>query len=203
LTYGGTLQGDVATAGRALFTCAKLAGFGKDTQVHAVGDGAAWIASQVEDQFGDQGSYLVDFYHVCDYLSAAAKAIVTDAQGQSRWMDEQKTKLKTQQADELLKILLEHVEAPEVDEANAPVRQCHRYLSNRPNQLHYQRTLAQELPIGSGEIESAHRYIAQQRLKRPGTGWNVDNAEHMLGLRINRANCQWNAYWTSDLKQAA
>ena len=29
--------------------------------------------------------------------------------------------------------------------------------------------LAAELPIGSGEIESAHRYIIQSRLKRAGT----------------------------------
>lgn len=203
LAYGGTLQGDVATAGQALFTCAELAGFGKGTQVHAVGDGAPWIADQVEDQFGAQGSYLIDFYHVCDYLSAAAKAIVADAQGQTVWMDEQKTRLKTQKADELLAILQQHVEAPQVDDANAPVRQCHRYLSNRRDQLHYQRTLAQELPIGSGEIESAHRYIAQQRLKRPGTWWDVKNAEYMLALRLNRANRQWNAYWASDQKQAA
>ena len=203
LAYGGTLQGDVAMAGQALFACAELAGFGRGTQVHAVGDGATWIADQVEDQFGAQGSYLLDFYHVCDYLSAAAKAIVADAQGQARWMDEQKARLKTQRADELLKILLEHIEAPQVDDADAPVRQCHRYLSNRREQLHYRRTLEQELPIGSGEIESAHRYIVQQRLKRPGTWWDVNNAEHMLALRLNRANLQWNAYWASDQKQAA
>src|SRR5271157_1796979 len=45
---------------------------------------------------------------------------------------------------------------------------CHRYLSARANQLNYRQALAEGLPIGSGEIESAHRYVAQQRLKRPG-----------------------------------
>ena len=39
---------------------------------------------------------------------------------------------------------------------------------DRRNQLNYRDALAKDLPIGSGEIESAHRYIAQQRLKRPG-----------------------------------
>jgi hypothetical protein len=37
-------------------------------------------------------------------------------------------------------------------------------LSARRNQLNYREALAKDLPIGSGEIESAHRYIAQQRL---------------------------------------
>jgi len=48
--------------------------------------------------------------------------------------------------------------------------------------------LANNLPIGSGEIESAHRYIVQKRLKLPGSWWCAANAEHMLALRLNRAN---------------
>ena len=66
-------------------------------------------------------------------------------------------------------------------DADAPVRACHRYLSNRLDHLDYQGALATGLPIGSGEIESAHRYVVQQRLKRPGAWWTPDNAEAMLG----------------------
>jgi hypothetical protein len=50
-------------------------------------------------------------------------------------------------------------------------------------------------PIGSGEIESAQRYIAQQRLKRPGAWWRVKHAEYMLAVRITRRNDDWEAYW--------
>jgi hypothetical protein len=203
LAYGGTLQGDVATAGEQLFECATRAGFGTSTRVHAVGDGAQWIADQVEDQFGAQGRYLLDFYHVCDYLDAAAKAIVTDGEAQNAWLDEQKTRLKTQRAGELLRTLQPHLEGSGVDDSEAPVRQCHRYLSHRREQLDYQSALAQDLPIGSGEIESAHRYIVQQRLKRPGAWWRAANAEHMLALRLNRGNRQWNAYWDNDFKKTA
>jgi len=38
-------------------TCAVRAGLGADSRVHAVGDGAPWIVGQIEEQFGDQGSY--------------------------------------------------------------------------------------------------------------------------------------------------
>ncbi len=75
LTYAATLLGDVDMAGKQLRACAKRAGFGKGHRVHGVGDGAPWIAKQVRQRFGSQGSYLLDFYHVCDYLSAAANAI--------------------------------------------------------------------------------------------------------------------------------
>lgn len=201
--YGGTLQGDVGQAGRELFHCARVAGFGSNSRIHAVGDGADWIATQVEEKFGARGGYLVDFYHVCDYVSAAGKSIVEEAAGQKTWMDEQKTRLKTELCDELLQTLQPHLEACSVEDSEAPVRQCHRYLSHRREQLNYQSALERGLPIGSGEIESAHRYIVQQRLKRPGAWWRAANADHMLALRLNRANRQWHAYWASDLKQAA
>jgi hypothetical protein len=61
--------------------------------------------------------------------------------------------------------------------------------------LNYREALAEGLPIGSGEIESAHRYVAQKRLKLPGAWWLAEHAEHMLALRINRLNGDWEAYW--------
>ena len=59
------------------------------------------------------------------------------------------------------------------------------------------------LPIGSGEIESAHRYIVQKRLKLPGTWWLAANADHLLALRVNRANSEWNDYWATTYRYAA
>lgn len=89
---------------------------------------------------------------------------------------------------------------PDVD---APVRTCHRYLSNRRDHIDYQGALPKGLPIGSDEIESAHRHVVQQRLKRPGAWWTPHNAKATLALRTTRADGQWSAYWQGDLKQAA
>ena len=141
----------------------------------------------MEEQFGAQGSYLIDFYHVCEYLSDAAKAIAPEPAAQQAWIDAQKDALKTGRLDGVLQALARHFEAAEVDDDQAPVRRCHRYLIGRRigrrNQLNYREALANDLPIGSGEIESAHRYIAQLRLKRPGAWWRVEHAEYMLCSR--------------------
>jgi hypothetical protein len=102
-----------------------------------------------------------------------------------------------------MRSLAGHIEGPDVENDDAPVRQCHRYLSERRTHLNYRDALANDLPIGSGEIESAHRYITQQRLKRPGAWWRVDHAEYMLALRINRQNGDWGAYWTALSKARA
>ncbi len=195
--YGGGIEGGVETAGQRLLECAVRAGFGTDSRVHAVGDGAPWIVGQVEQQFGAQGSYLIDFYHVCEYLSSAAKAIAPGATTEKAWMEAQKNALKTGQVDEVLRALAPHCEAPQASDDQAPVSVCHRYLSARKDQLKYLEALTEGLPIGSGEIESAHRYVAQKRLKLPGAWWRVENAEYMLALRINRLNGDWEAYWAA------
>lgn len=203
IAYGATLLGDVETAGRQWRACAKRAGFGKGHRVHGVGDGAPWIAAQLKQRFGSQGSYLLDFYHVCEYLGEAAKAIEQQPPAQQAWMSVQKQRLKQQQPEAVLRELYGHLEPAQTEEEQAPVRRCHRYLSQRLDQLDYQSAIEQGLPIGSGEIESAHRYLVQKRLKLPGAWWCAVNAEHMLALRVNRANGEWADYWATDYRYAA
>ena len=143
--YGGGIEGGVEAAGRRLFACAVRAGFGADSRVHAVGDGAPWIVGQIEELFGEQGSYLIDFYHVCEYLSAAAKTIAPNAAAGKAWMETQKDALKTGRVDEVLSALVPHREAPDVSDEQAPVRVCHRYLGARKDQLKYREALAEGL----------------------------------------------------------
>ena len=128
--------------------------------------------------------------------------MVADQAGQNAWIDVQKEALKTGRLDHVLTALAPHLEAPETADDQAPVRRCHRYLSARRNHLNYRDALANDLPIGSGEIESAHRLIAQQRLKLPGAWWRVDHAEYMLALRITRQNGDWATYWATLGKTA-
>ena len=199
--YGGTLTGGVDEMGRQLFSCACDAGFGANSQVHAVGDGASWIANQVDEKFGSHGHYLVDFYHACEYLSDAAETCAgADATG---WLEQQKVDLKANRSAIVLAALLPYREHHSVPDEKAPVRRCYRYLSNRRHQLDYAGAIEKKLPIGSGKIESSHRYIVQQRLKRPGAWWSVSGAEQMLALRLCRANGRWEEYWQSRKLLAA
>lgn len=177
--------GDAVAAGADLKRLALAAGFNSRSRVHGLGDGAPWIADQMERQFGAQGSYLVDFYHVCDYLAAAAKVCANNDSG---WMNQQKDRLKTDQLHAVMSAL-DPFQGPEAALTEpCPVRQCYRYLANRPGQFHYRAAITANLPIGSGEVESAHRYVVQKRLKLPGAWWISDNAQSMLNLRVARAN---------------
>ena len=183
--------GDAVAAGADLMRLAIATGFDKRSRVHGLGDGAPWIQDQMERQFGAQGTYLVDFYHVCDYLAAAKVCAAND----SGWMDRQKDRLKTDQLPLVMAALAPFQEAEIVPSEQAPIRACDRYLTNRPGQFNYQAAINAGLPVGSGEVESAHRYVIQKRLKLPGAWWKPDNAQIMLNLRVARANGGWHRYW--------
>ncbi len=123
--------GDTAAAGADLLRLAKAAGFNKHSHIHGLGDGASWIEAQMEQQFGAQCRYHVDFFHVCDYL-AAAKHCAANDQG---WMERQKERLKTDQLPALLSELTPFLEPGTVPSEDAPERGCYRYLINRPGQF--------------------------------------------------------------------
>jgi hypothetical protein len=86
LRFGAEFQEGVDGAGKNLFGCACRAGFGTGTYLHSVGDGAPRTCGQVEKQFGSQGHYLVDFYHVCEYLEGAAPLCYSETSENRRCM---------------------------------------------------------------------------------------------------------------------
>lgn len=191
-SYAATL-GSVEAAGREWKACAVSAGVGRSTKVHCVSDGAAWIINQARQQFGAQAAYVVDFYHVSEYLAAAAQVVAPQAA--RSWLDQQQERLKANQVELVLAQLAPFKEPASVADNEAPVRACLRYLKNHIEHLDYQTAIAEGLPIGSGEIESGHRTVIQSRLKISGAWWSVENAAKMLALRVARANREWESYW--------
>lgn len=189
----GATMGSANDAGDQLTACVIRLGGGSKTKIHCVGDGASWIVEQVERCFGTQGNYLIDFYHVSQYLAAAGRSVTPSKERQ--WLHRQQNLLKANRLKTVLKTLAAHQEPSQTAAPEAPVRACYRYLSNRTQNLDYRRALKEGLPIGSGEIESAHRSVIQERLKIAGAWWKRNNAEKMIALRIRRANKEWQSYW--------
>ena len=110
-------------------------------------------------------------------------------------MDEQKQQLKSNHSSAVLEALKPFQEPDSIPDMLAVVKSAYRYLFNRPNHLDYLGAIGSNLPIGSGEIESCHRYVIQSRLKLAGSWWTIENAKAMLALRICRTNQDWDAYW--------
>lgn len=189
--YGATL-GSTEVASWTWQQTARLAGCVPSTHVHGVGDGALWIVNAFEEQFGPQGSYTIDFYHVSEYLAAAAPKVARSGK-ETAWRRRQQGRLLENRRSAVLRALekaLEDKSAPD-----PPVRSAYQYILDRQDQMNYAGARAKELPIGSGEIESGHRHVIQQRLKISGGWWTEKNMESMLQLRAARANGWWEIYW--------
>lgn len=190
--YAATFAG-VDEVGRRWGHCARSAGWGLNSQVHALGDGAEWIRRQTKEVFGLQGTFLCDFFHVSEYLGEAAQ--MCRQQAPNQWRRTQQKRLKRGAVDTVIDALSEHLEPAETPDEMAPVRNAHRYLSNRVDCLDYPRALALGLPIGSGMIESGHRHVLQARLKKAGAAWLIESADRIANLRVLRANGHWNDMW--------
>jgi hypothetical protein len=190
--YGATF-GSVEATGRRWGHVTRTAGWGLNSRIHTVGDGAAWIQRQSREVFGAQAHFLCDFFHVSEYLAAAAPRCRPAQPAQ--WRHTQQDRLKRGAVTPVIAALAEHLEPQATPDEEAPVRQGHRYLSQRLDALDYPGALALGLPIGSGMIESGHRHVLQARLKKAGTAWLPEHADQIAHLRVLRANQQWESFW--------
>jgi len=190
--YAATF-GSVEEIGPRWGHCARQAGWGLNSRIHAVGDGAEWIRLQCQEVFQSQGIFLCDFFHVSEYLGAAAPTC--RAQQPEAWRRTQQKRLRRGAVQKVIEALESHLEPEGTAEEQAPVRNGYRYLNHRLDCLDYPRALALGLPIGSGMIESGHRHVLQARLKKAGAAWLRDHADRIAHLRVLRVNGQWESLW--------
>jgi hypothetical protein len=192
--YGATL-GTLESCSLLWEQTARSAGFKPKTYVHGVGDGAPWILEKFKENFAEQGQYLLDFYHVSEYLARAARVIAGEKKALT-WVRRQQGRLLNNQASKVLRSLSQQLE-PE-SQAETPVRDAYRYINQRRANLDYRNAREKKLPIGSGEIESAHRHLIQKRLKLAGAWWKETHAQAVITLRTARANQCWETYWSEN-----
>jgi hypothetical protein len=172
---------------------ARAADWAAHTRIHGIGDGAEWIHVQFEQHYGAHGKYLLDMYHVSEYLAPCAP----HGQDSKAWLEKTKEALKQNRSAQIIAELEGRQEPPPHGEEHSPVRRAHRYLSKRSDQLDYQGAQQRGLPIGSGLIESGHRHVLQARLKKSGAWWKEDNVHAMIQLRVCRANGKWEQLWAN------
>jgi hypothetical protein len=197
--------GDVEAASQRMKHSLSSLGATQKTKVHAVGDGALWIEGQYRQITKGRSNYLIDFYHLMEYLKPAGKSYIdkqnpkTDFnqseydKAQEIWLETAVMKIKESRIQEVVEELRPFVEP--TGYTDKPIRDFVTYIDNRPSQFNYKAAIEDGLPIGSGEIESAHKSLIQRRVKIPGAWWEIHNADHMVALRTLIANGHWENYW--------
>ncbi len=166
----------------------KEAGLIPEGQVRlcVIGDGAKWIWKQAQKLF-PTAVQILDYYHLSERLHKVALAqFYDDSLKQREWVEATKARLFFGYLDWVL-LDLEEMQ-PRDEPAMEEIRKLLGYLRENEERVKYGSLRRKGCPIGSGGIESAHKYIGHVRLKRSGAWWYLERADMMLALRCAKYN---------------
>lgn len=150
-------------------------------RVCAVADGSQWIWNRVQELF-PTAREILDFYHCSKHIHEVASNQYADNPLKAlEWVEATMARLFCGEGDRVIWGLARM--KPRDTPARQVIDRCGKYLKKHLHRIDYGSHRKGGYPIGSGGIESAHRFICHARLKRSGAWWYVENSNRMLALR--------------------
>lgn len=158
-------------------------------EVCAIQDGAEWIQGFVQGHRHD-ALRILDFAHAASYIYEIA-AKVREAGGHLpvRWVNGVLHRLKHEGPARLLRHL------SRLASRYPHIQEQVNYLQKRQSFMQYPTYQQQGWPIGSGSVESSHKFVVQARLKGSGMHWKPAHINPMLALRLALLNERWTESW--------
>ncbi len=169
-----------------LKSAAYLQGLSDKSQIFAVADGAIGLKEALEAEFPNL-QFILDQPHLLQHLYEGAEALKIPVNQRKNWVSYLLHLIEKGPVTTLIDRLRQHG----VERIDRLANHLERFQHN----VHYQKFRWIGLPIGSGEVESSHKYIPQKRLKLPGATWHPDSLNPMLALRVLKANYWWQDFW--------
>ena len=154
-----------------------------------IADGAPWIWEWIEKNHPNS-LQILDFYHALQYAWDFVKVAFANPIHQKSWVDAIKNILLDDRIDYLLRHF-ELLKSRVKQEALLMLERLTRYYRRNQHRMLYGFYREQKLLIGSGAIESAHREVIQQRLKRSGQRWSKPGAQQIAQLRVAKKSNRW------------
>ena len=163
--------------------------------VVTVNDGAEWIQNFV-DYHCDEAVRILDFPHAQGYLAEAGKVVYgEETDNFQAWFRASSHSLKHTGPQDILTNLEQFRQQVDQPQDREIIEGSLTYLRKRETMLNYPHFLEQGYPIGSGCVESAHKFVVQSRLKQAGMRWAEANVDPMLALRNLICNDRWRQGW--------
>lgn len=156
---------------------------------------------------GVKVTILADIVHVIEYVWNAARALFGESNAKAEeWVSDRLLALLTGRSGGDVAKTIRWWEARDkkLDEAaHAAIDRTCEYLADRTRTrlLRYREALRDGLPIATGVIEGACRYLVKDRMDRTGARWSLTGAEAVLRLRAIRASKDFDAYWAFHLER--
>ena len=182
--------GDIDELSPRLWLEAVRQGLLSSQQVVWVADGGRGFWRLFEERFANYATGILDFYHAAQNLWKGGKAWLDGRTQRARdWFRTTRRLLRRGQANEVLAdieaaLTLEGLPAS----AYQTLTNLYNYLDKHRDHIDYAKFKELGLPIGSGIVESACKWLIQQRFKGVGMRWSEDGFNHLLHLRLAWVN---------------
>ena len=151
-----------------------------------VADGAPWIWAKVHELF-PTAKEVLDYYHAAEHIHGIAEVqYLHDSYRALEWVEATITRLFCNDMEGVVGSLRGMI--PSSEEAASVIERGIKYLEKNKERMRYKTIRKGGYPLGSGGIESAHKFISHVRLKRSGAWWYVSNGNNMLALRCAKYN---------------
>jgi hypothetical protein len=193
--------GDSAALQRRLWLEALRQGIRRAPQVVWLSDGARGLWRLYEECFTAYATGILDFYHAVQQLWKGAAAWLDGRTSNARrWFVWARHRLRHGNAEGVLADLADALDVEGLPPtARETIRTVYAYLERHRAHIDYARYKALDLPLGSGMVESACKWLIQQRFKGVGMRWSEDGFNHLLHLRLAWVNGRFEALFNLDL----
>lgn len=136
---------------------------------------------------------LVDFYHVMEYAHDAAKGLFGQGDACVEIYARRISDLLLSGDidllfDELKECMPYKPRTKAGKKTEAALSPLLKYLKKNRHRIDYKGFREHGWPIGSGAIESAHKWVLQKRMKQAGMCWSPENAQRMATMRALRSS---------------
>ncbi len=159
------------------------------TQIFAVADGGTGLKEALEEAFPGL-QFILDRPHFKQHIYQAVEAMELPTKVKEFINNALVGLIDAGKVSKIIK-KLQHYQGIGAKK----IENLANYLIRFQKCVYYRKFQRLGLPIGSGEVESAHKYIPQKRLKIAGATWHPDTINPLLALRIIRANNWWSEFW--------
>jgi len=160
-------------------------------QVAWISDGGKGFWGVYNELFSKVAQGILDFYHASQNIWKASKAWLDGRTKEAQnWFIEARKKLKKGKVTEIIKELRDEVKENKKlsDETLEEMEKVSKYLEQHVEHMAYNCYKKSGLPIGSGIVESACKWLIQQRFKGVGMRWSVEGFNSLLYLRLAWVN---------------
>lgn len=182
--------GDIDALSARFWLEAVRQGVLRSPQVVWLSDGGRGFWRLFDDRFAPYAIGILDFYHAAQNLWKGSKVWLDGRTQRARdWFTAARRLLRQGQAA----TVLTDIQAALAQQGLPPsayqtLTALYHYLDKHRDHIDYAKFNALGLPIGSGMVESACKWLIQQRFKGVGMRWSENGFNHLLHLRLAWVN---------------